>query len=487
MTKLYEFPANIVIKKIKGNDIKVEEYISIIIQRIIDVDPKINSFITRGFEEAIIKAKNIDNKIQKGEKIGNLAGIPIGIKDNISVKGMRNTCASQMLSDYISPYNATAVNRLEDQDCIVVGKLNMDEFGMGNTSEFSSFGSVRNPWNLEYVAGGSSGGSAAAVSSLQVPLALGSDTGGSIRCPSSFCSVFGLKPTYSKVSRYGLISYSNSLEQIGPIARTTHDIVLLLNTISGEDASDNTTALTRPDCIIKSNDEIMSNNLNVGLFSGFVENSDIQIVNRIKDKIKILEDCQCNIENIKIKFGEFAVPAYYIIATAEASSNLSRFDNLRYGYPFSPEGYEWNRYFSESRSSFGDEVKRRILLGSFVLSAGYFGKYYSKAQSLRSLLRTEFEKLFKKFDVLILPTMPILPFKIGEKIANPVDLYNLDLFTILANLTGLPAISIPVGFSDKGLPIGMQIMANAFNEQKLIDLAVLLENQNSNTECFPRI
>lgn len=487
MTDLFELPAHVVIDKIKGNELKAVEYVSILMQRINEIDDKINSFISTNFEKAIENAKNVDKKIQSGVSVGLLAGIPIGIKDNISVKGLRNTCASQMLRDYKSPYNATVVNRIEFQDGFVMGKMNMDEFGMGNTSEYSSFGPVKNPWNTEYVAGGSSGGSAAGVSSLQVPLALGSDTGGSIRCPASFCSVVGLKPTYGRVSRSGLISYSNSLEQIGPVARNINDLVLLFNAIEGEDSFDNTTASSHPKCVVNSLDQITSKKFKIGIFANLIEKSESQIQSKLMTMVKILESHQYILENIDIRLSEFAVAAYYVIATAEASSNLSRFDNIRYGYSSNPEGYEWNRYYSKSRLLFGNEVKRRILLGSFVLSAGYFGKYYAKAQALRTMLRTEFEKLFKKYDALILPTMPILPFKIGEKISNPVDLYNLDLFTILANLTGLPAISLPAGFSDFDLPIGIQLIANSFDEQKLFDLAVLFEDQNDLTERNPKI
>jgi aspartyl-tRNA(Asn)/glutamyl-tRNA(Gln) amidotransferase subunit A len=391
LTNLLELPAHVVIDKIKGNDLKALEYVSVLTQRIKDIDHKINSFISTNFENAIEKAKNVDKKIQSGETVGSLAGIPIGIKDNISVKGLRNTCASQMLKNYESPFNATVVTNIEFQDGIVMGKLNMDEFGMGNTSEYSSFGPVKNPWNREYVAGGSSGGSAAAVSSLQVPLALGSDTGGSIRCPSSFCSVVGLKPSYGRVSRSGLISYSNSLEQVGPVARNLTDLVLLFNVIEGADAFDNTTTMSHEKCVINSLDKISSNKYKIGIFSKLIENSESEIQSKLMTIVKIFENHQFILENVDLKLKEFAVAAYYVIATAEASSNLSRFDNLRYGYPYNPEGYEWNRYYAKSRSLFGDEVKRRILLGSFVLSAGYFGKYYTKAQALRHMLRTEFE------------------------------------------------------------------------------------------------
>lgn len=473
--------------KIRNGEFTAEEYVSVIVERINKVDKQINSFITKNFEYAIERAREIDKKIKGGEKIGILAGVPIGVKDNICVKGLKNTCASKMLSEYISPYNATVIEQIESQDGIIIGKLNMDEFGMGSTSEFSAYGPVRNPWNTQFVAGGSSGGSAASVSSLQIPISLGSDTGGSIRCPASFCSVVGLKPTYGSVSRSGLVSYSNSLEQIGPIARTIFDIVPILNTITGEDAKDNTTYTRNDPCMIKSDQELQKIRLKVALLSELIDSSDFQIASGIQEKINLLKKHHYHLEEVKLSILDYAVAAYYIIATAEASSNLSRFDNLRYGYYSNPEGYEWKSYFSKARAMFGDEVKRRILLGSYVLSAGYFGKYYQKAQLVRSLIRQEFLNLFTKFDIILLPTMPVLPFRLGEKISNPVDLYNLDLFTIIANLTGLPAISIPAGFSKEGLPYGVQLIANAFEEQKLIDLACLFEKGSDYGECHPSL
>ena len=392
-----------------------------------------------------------------------------------------------MLADYMSPYNSTVVNRIEEQGGIIIGKLNMDEFGMGTTSEYSVFGPVRNPWNIDYVAGGSSGGSAASVASLQIPISLGSDTGGSIRCPSSFCSVIGIKPTYGTVSRSGLISYSNSLEQIGPIARTIYDLVPVLNVISGEDPRDNTTVNRKYEYQINSIDNILSKKYKIGVLYNLIDDSEIEVARNNREKVKQLEDYGCEIEETKLPLSDYALASYYIIATAEASSNLSRFDNLRYGYQGSPEGYEWNSFFSESRSRFGEEVKLRILLGSYVLSAGYFGKYYAKAQKLRSRIKREFDLLFNKYDILLLPTMPVLPFKIGEKTSQTIEQYNLDVYTILANLAGIPAISIPAGLSEKGLPIGVQLIANAFDEQKLIDAAVLLEKAEGFDTWSPRI
>jgi aspartyl-tRNA(Asn)/glutamyl-tRNA(Gln) amidotransferase subunit A len=487
MSDFHKLSGYQVSQKIKNQEISAVDYIDALIERIDKVDLKINSFITKNYESSRLKAKELDSKIKNNGKTGKLLGIPIGIKDNISVLGVKTTCASKMLQEYTPPYNATVIDLLEKQDAIIIGKLNLDEFGMGTSSEFSHYGAVHNPWNSEYVAGGSSGGSAAAVSSLQVPISLGSDTGGSIRCPSSFCSVIGMKPTYGTVSRYGLISYSNSLEQIGPISRTIRDTIMILNTITGKDFHDDTTVDKHLGYKIKDMDNILSSNYKIGVINNLIDSSEKQVVETTYKKIAALQEHGFDIQEAKINYSDFALAAYYIIAMAEASSNLSRFDNIRYGFKSSPEGYEWNSYSSKVRSNFGEEVKRRILIGSFVLSAGYYGKYYLKAQKIRNILKNEFNKLFKVFDVLILPTMPVLPFKIGEKGSKPLDLYNLDIYTILANLAGLPAISIPAGFSKEGLPIGLQLLSKEFNEQPLIDIATFFEINDKFTEWIPVI
>ncbi len=489
MTELYRYPSHQISNKIINQEISTEEYVTSIIDRIKKIDSKINSFITTSFDKSISKAKEIDYKLKNKENVGKLAGFVMGVKDNISVAGLKTTCASRMLQQYVSPYDATVIRRLEKEDAIIIGKLNMDEFGMGTSSEFSIFGPVHNPWNFDYVAGGSSGGSAAAVASMQVPVSLGSDTGGSIRCPSSFCSVIGIKPTYGTVSRYGLVSYSNSLEQIGPIARTIHDIVPILNTMSGEDSNDHTTVKSKNIFRIESENEIIDKKYCLGIINDLLYSSEKTIIETISKKLDLLKEFGFSIGEANLKYYDFALAAYYIIATAEASSNLSRFDNVRYGFDSNPEGYEWNSYFSQMRSNFGEEVKRRILVGSFVLSSGYYGKYYAKAQKIRFIIKKEFVKLFKTFDVLVLPTMPILPFKIGEKTSKPVELYNLDICTILANLSGLPAISIPAGFSSRGLPIGLQLLANEFEEQKLIDMAAFFEKNDGDNlmRRFPEL
>jgi aspartyl-tRNA(Asn)/glutamyl-tRNA(Gln) amidotransferase subunit A len=386
-----------------------------------------------------------------------------------------------MLEEYIPPYDATVIKKLKENDAIIVGKLNLDEFAMGSTTEFSRFGPTRNPWNINYVAGGSSGGSAASVAALECAISLGSDTGGSVRCPASFCSVVGLKPTYGCVSRYGLISYSNSLEQIGTIGRTVTDVMLIMNAIAGEDANDQTTRTTVPATKPTSRGQTPKyslqnkRNIRVGLVKELVEGADPVVSKCIYSAMDLFVGSDCKCEETSLKSVQYALASYYTIAMAEATSNLSRYDNIRYGFDSNPEEYEWNTYFTKVRSNFGEEVKRRIIIGSYVLSAGYYGKYYLKAQTAREMIKQEIKSLFEKYDVLISPTMPILPFKFGEKIDDPLKMYQIDIDTVVANLAGIPAISIPVGFND-GLPIGLQIMANEMGEQTLFDVASSFES-----------
>jgi aspartyl-tRNA(Asn)/glutamyl-tRNA(Gln) amidotransferase subunit A len=458
---------------IKQGNITAEEYIWAFLDRIERVESKLHSFITLNKENALTFAREIDHKIRLGEKVGTLAGITVGIKDNICTKGLTTTCASKMLQNFIPPYNATVVERLTSSGAIVLGKLNMDEFGMGSTTEYSTYGVTHNPWNLDYVPGGSSGGSAAAVSSCECTVSLGSDTGGSIRCPASFCSVIGLKPTYGLVSRFGLISYANSLEQIGPLCRTVEDVVLLMNVIAGKDTHDDTTSATHnfPELKIDPAATVSS----IGIVKELIEGSDPVVSKTIYDRIEKFREFGAQIDEVSISSVKDALPSYYTLATAEASSNLARFDNIRYGYSFPSEGYEWNSYISKARGNFGEEVKRRILIGSYVLSSGYFSKYYLKARQLRSLLKQELLSNFKKYDLLIGPTMPILPFKFGEKIDDPLKMYLVDVDTVIANLGGIPAINLPAGHSNN-LPIGLQLIAGPFQEQKLIDAAFMFQN-----------
>lgn len=478
---LYHLNAEQVASGIRNRDFSAVEYISQILERIEKIDVKINAFVTVDNKGAIEKARSIDKRIQHGESIGGLGGVAIGVKDNICTKNLKTTCASRMLEGYIPPYDATVIKKLKENDAIIVGKLNLDEFAMGSTTEFSRFGPTRNPWNISYVAGGSSGGSAASVAALECAISLGSDTGGSVRCPASFCSVVGLKPTYGCVSRYGLISYSNSLEQIGTVGRTVTDVMLIMNAIAGEDANDQTTRTTVPATKPTSRGQTPKyslqnkRNIRVGLVKELVEGADPVVSKCIYSAMDLFVGSDCKCEVTSLKSVQYALASYYTIAMAEATSNLSRYDNIRYGFDSNPEEYEWNTYFTKVRSNFGEEVKRRIIIGSYVLSAGYYGKYYLKAQKAREMIKQEIKSLFEKYDVLISPTMPILPFKFGEKIDDPLKMYQIDIDTVVANLAGIPAISIPIGFND-GLPIGLQIMANEMGEQTLFDVASSFES-----------
>jgi aspartyl-tRNA(Asn)/glutamyl-tRNA(Gln) amidotransferase subunit A len=465
---LYTLEVGPVVDGIKSREFSVEEYISQLSERIEKVEPKVNAFVTLN-KEGLDRARTLDKKIRDGEQTGPLAGVAVSIKDNICTKGMKTTCASKMLESYLPPYDATVIKRLVDADAIIIGKANLDEFAMGSTTEFSRHGLTRNPWDISRVPGGSSGGSAASVAALECAASLGSDTGGSVRCPASFCSVVGLKPTYGLVSRFGLVSYANSLEQIGPVGKTVSDVVSILNVIAGADENDLTTTSGKPTYSLKPR-----KGLRAGLVMDFIEGAEPEVSKMIHKAADTLAEQDCKCEEVSLPSVEYALASYYTIATAEASSNLARYDNIRYGFDMSPEGYEWNSYFAKARSNFGEEAKRRIIVGSYVLSSGYYDKYYLKAQQVRSLLMREMKTLFKKYDVLIGPTMPILPFKIGEGIDDPLKMYLVDVDTVVANLTGMPAMSVPAGFAG-GLPVGLQIIADKFAEQTMLDAAYLFE------------
>jgi aspartyl-tRNA(Asn)/glutamyl-tRNA(Gln) amidotransferase subunit A len=422
---------------------------------------KLNAFITLNKEEALKKAEEFD----RGKLKGKLAGIPVAVKDNISTKGLRTTCASKMLANYVPPFDAHVVERLKQEGAIIIGKTNMDEFAMGTTTETSYFGVVRNPYDLERVAGGSSGGSGACLHGESV-LALGSDTGGSIRCPASFCGVFGLKPTYGLVSRYGLIPYANSLEQIGPMANCVEDLALLLEVIAGKDERDSTNAG------VDFKFEPEERKYRIGIIKEMSASDDVmnvfeEVVEVIKGKHEVVE--------VSLSSLKYALPAYYIIAMSEASSNLARYDGVRYGYALEKLD-TWTRYFAKVRAEgFGEEVKRRIMLGTYALSAGYYGKYYLKALRVRTLVKNDFQRAFKHCDILIAPTMPTPAFKIGE-IQDPLTMYKMDVNTVPINLAGIPALSMPMGFV-KGLPVGLQVMGNYFEENKILSFALELERE----------
>lgn len=470
-----EISATEFITQVKAGSLSVEEFVAKTLDRIQQVEGKVHAFITVDSKNTIAKAREIDKKIKSGEKVGSLFGLPLSIKDNICSAGLKTTCASKMLENFIAPYDATVVSRLKSEDAIIIGKVNLDEFAMGSTTEFSYFGSSKNPWNVEYVPGGSSGGSGVSVSALECVASLGSDTGGSVRSPASFCSVVGLKPTYGLISRYGLVSYANSIEQIGPMARRVEDVALLLNFIAGYDSHDNTTIKNESVDYTKNIDLGISGK-KIGIISQMVnEGVDREVTSATNNAISKMQDLGAECIQISLEAVEHSVAAYYTIASAEASSNLSRYDNLRYGFDLGTEGYEFKAYIAKVRNNFGPEVTRRMLLGAYVLSAGYYGKYYLKAQKVRAMMKAQLDEAFKKVDFLISPTMPILPFKIGEKIDDPLKLYLTDMNTITANLSGIPAISVPFAISHSGLPIGIQLFANSFEERKLLQAAYALQ------------
>ncbi len=459
----------------KQGTISVEEFVAKTLDRINKVENKVHAFITVDSANALAKAKEIDKKIRSKDKVGACFGMPVSIKDNICTAGLKTTCASKVLENFVAPYDATVTSRLKSEDVIIIGKANLDEFAMGSTTEFSYFGPSKNPWNTEYVPGGSSGGSGVSVSALECLASLGSDTGGSVRSPASFCSIVGLKPTYGLISRYGLVSYSNSIEQVGPMARTVEDVAFLLNIISGHDPHDNTTVnIEHMDYTQDIGAGIAGKK--IGVISQMTgDGIDKQVASATDRAVSKLQELGAECVQVSLDAIEHSVAAYYTIASAEASSNLARYDNLRYGFDFGTEGYEFKAYVAKARSNFGPEVTRRMLLGAFVLSAGYYGKYYLKAQKVRAMIKAQLDEAFKKVDLMISPTMPILPFKVGEKIDDPLKLYLTDINTITANLSGIPAISVPFEISSTGLPIGIQMLANSFEEKQLLQAAYALQ------------
>ena len=461
------------VQEVKNGNTSAEDFVAKTLERIQSVDDKLHAFLSVN-EEAVNKAQKIDKKVKSGDKVGACFGMPISIKDNICIKNSKTTCASKMLENFVAPYDATVITKLKEQDAVFIGKVNLDEFAMGLTTEFSAFGPSKNPWNLDYVPGGSSGGSAVSVSAFECIASLGSDTGGSVRNPASFCSTVGYKPTYGLISRYGLISYSNSIEQIGPLTRTVKDAAFMLNIISGLDVNDNTTLDNKNEDYLSEIDSGIEGK-KIGIIKEMIgDGIDPSVLSATKDAIAKLESLGAICEEVSLDMVKYSVAAYYTITATEAGSNLARYDNLRYGYDFSVEGYEFNSYISKARKNFGPEVIRRMIIGGFVPSAGQAGKYFLKAMKVKSKLTKEIDEAFKKYDLLIAPTVPILPFKIGEKIDDPVSLFLIDINTVTANLTGKPAISIPFAISN-GLPIGIQLLADSMNDKLLLQAAHALE------------
>ncbi len=455
---------------LKKGEISPREILFSVLKRIEKKEPDINAFVTVTQEIAKKQAEEAEKRYIKGKQLSDLDGIPVAIKDNICTKGIRTTCASKMLANYIPPYNATVVERLLSAGSVIVGKTNMDEFAMGSSTETSAYGPTQNPVKKGYVPGGSSGGSAAAVASGESIIALGSDTGGSIRQPAAFCGVLGFKPTYGRVSRYGLVAYASSLDQIGPICKCVEDCAMLLNHISGHDPRDTTSApVPCPDFMASLNQDI--NGIRIGLPKEyFIEGLDKGVKDKIMDAVNLLQKNGAKIDEISLPHTKYAISTYYLIATAEASSNLARYDGVKYGHR-SKEGFSIIDMYEKTRAEgFGREVKRRIMLGTYVLSAGYYEAYYLKALKVRTLIKKDFEEAFSKVDCIITPVSPVLPFKIGERVDDPLKMYLVDIYTASLNLSGLPGMSMPCGYAD-GFPVGIQFISKAFDETTILKIA----------------
>ena len=462
-------------KKIKAKEISVVDAVKASIEQIEKVEKDVHSFVTIDREGALERAEEVQKLIDDGTLTGPLAGVPVAIKDNMCTKDMLTTCSSKILGNFKPTFTAEAVRNLEKAGAVIIGKTNMDEFAMGSTTETSYYGETKNPWNLKHVPGGSSGGSCAAVAAEECPYALGSDTGGSIRQPSSFCGVVGIKPTYGTVSRYGLIAYGSSLDQIGPIARDVTDCATILEAIASHDPKDSTSIAREKYDFTRALVEDVKG-MKIGIPKDyFGEGLDPEVKEKILDAVKVLEEKGAIVEEFDLNLVQYAIPAYYVIASAEASSNLSRFDGVKYGYR--TEEYEGlhNMYKKTRSEGFGPEVKRRIMLGSFVLSSGYYDAYYLKALRTKALIKQEFDKAFSKYDVIIAPAAPTTAPELGKSLSDPLKMYLGDIYTISVNLAGLPGISLPVGTDSKGLPIGMQIIGDCFEENKIIRAAYTLE------------
>lgn len=462
-------------KKIKNKEISVVEAASAYLDSIEAKEKEINAFVTIDREGALKRAEEVQGLIDAGKVTGPLAGVPVAIKDNMCIDGMLTTCSSKILSNFKPAFTATAVEKLQAAGAVIVGKTNMDEFAMGSTTETSFYGETKNPWDLTRVPGGSSGGSAAAVAAEEVPYALGSDTGGSIRQPAGFCGVTGMKPTYGRVSRYGLIAYGSSLDQIGPIAKDVTDCAAILEAISGKDDKDSTSVKEAGDDFMAAlTDDVKG--LRIGIPRDyFGEGLDAEVKAAVMAAAKVLEEKGAEVEEFDLSLVEYAIPAYYIIASAEASSNLERFDGVKYGYRTAEFTDLHNMYKKTRSEGFGPEVKRRIMLGSFVLSSGYFDAYYMKALRTKALIKQAFDRAFEKYDVILGPVAPTTALKLGESLSDPIKMYLGDVYTVSVNLAGLPGISLPCGYDSNGLPIGLQLLARHFDEKSIIRAAYAFE------------
>ena len=463
--ELTDLTVHELMEKVKNKEITIEEITKAYADRVNEKEPEVNAFVSTRLEEAITESKNSE------------AGIPIGIKDNICTKGIKTTCSSKMLENFVSPYDATVITKIKEKNMPILGKLNMDEFAMGSSTENSAIKITRNPWNLNKVPGGSSGGSAAAVAANLVPWALGSDTGGSIREPASFCGIVGLKPTYGLVSRSGLVAFASSLDQIGPMTKDVEDSALLLNIIAGHDENDST-SVKREKIDYTKNLKNSIQGMKIGVPKEFFgEGINPEVKKSLENSIEEYKKLGAIVEECSLDVSESSLAAYYIIACAEASSNLGRFDGIRYGYR-AKDYKDLKELFVKSRTEgFGKEVKRRIILGTYVLSSGYYDAFYKKAQKVRTYVKNKFDECFKKYDVLLTPVAPTTAFDIGSKTNNPLEMYLADICTVSINIASVPAISIPCGIDSNNMPIGMQLIGNRFQEEKILNAAYAIEQQ----------
>lgn len=470
-------------KKIKSGEVTAVEATKAALEQIKKLDGTYNCYVTVDEEAALKEAEEVQKKIEAGELTGPLAGVPVAVKDNMCTEGMLTTCSSKILYNFKPTYTAEAVLNLKKAGAVVIGKTNMDEFAMGSTTETSHFGSTKNPWNQEHVPGGSSGGSCAAVAAEECSYALGSDTGGSIRQPSSFCGVTGIKPTYGTVSRYGLIAYGSSLDQIGPVCKDVTDCATVLEAIASYDPKDSTSVKRESyDFTSALKDDVKG--LKIGIPRDyFGEGLDPEVKESILKAAKVLEEKGVILEEFDLSLVEYAIPAYYVIASAEASSNLARFDGVKYGYRTKEYNGLHNMYKKSRSEGFGPEVKRRIMLGSFVLSSGYYDAYYIKALKTKALIKQAFDRAFEKYDVILGPAAPTTAPKLGESLSDPIKMYLGDIYTISVNLAGLPGISVPCGVDSKGLPIGMQLIGDCFKEDNIIRAAYAFEQTRTYERC----
>ncbi|QQD82763.1 Asp-tRNA(Asn)/Glu-tRNA(Gln) amidotransferase subunit GatA [Bacillus siamensis] len=471
---------------IHNKDIKISDLVDESYKRIASVDDKVQAFLQLDEERARAYAKELDEAVDGRSEHGLLFGMPIGVKDNIVTKGLRTTCSSKILENFDPIYDATVVERLQAAEAVTIGKLNMDEFAMGSSTENSAYKATKNPWNLDTVPGGSSGGSAAAVAAGEVPFSLGSDTGGSIRQPASFCGVVGLKPTYGRVSRYGLVAFASSLDQIGPITRNVEDNAFLLQAISGADKMDSTSANVEvPDFLSSLTGDIKG--LKIAVPKEYLgEGVGKEAKESVLAALKVLEDLGATWEEVSLPHSKYALATYYLLSSSEASANLARFDGIRYGYRSDNADNLIDLYKQTRSEGFGNEVKRRIMLGTFALSSGYYDAYYKKAQKVRTLIKKDFEDVFEKYDVIVGPTTPTPAFKIGEKTSDPLTMYANDILTIPVNLAGVPGISVPCGFAE-GLPLGLQIIGKHFDEGTVYRVAHAFEQATDHHKAKPEL